>query len=782
MTGEKEKEIMTEKIPRSPSEAKSSATLTNSLLSSPPRLPPSSQNSKERRNPSITPKKFKRFFTPRSRVSSKPSAARKALHDLTAPALNRCQTPSSPLKPISEDNDELPSLHDAHRGAKRRKTVHYATPDRKRPCEQLPTPLNTSPVLFQTPDNTRSALRSPIQTLQSSQSTIQDVSDLEDEAFSDDGEELPGETRLLRRPVQLYRRGMAAQLVQRMTGGLPTGGYGRLSCPISDWRTEAADFCSKPEDVHLCSSHEGEPRTIPFCTTSCHKSSLVAVGDEEGYIRLLDSARNFPRIHLSFHVHGNAIIDLAFSEDDYLLATASGDQTGKVIDVMTQTPISVLGRHTASLKQVRFQPGRGSGSVLATSGRDGSVQIWDLRCRGGTPVQDIQTQVRSDSGLHHRLPRRVNQGCVVNSIYDAHARITHRRTPNQATASGVGDVARMGEVPGRIGEVSVTALQFLPPGREHLLLTGCEADASIKLWDIRAVHTRHHKSSTSTPISFTAPPASHVAWRPFGVSAMGLNGDGSRLYSLCKDNTVYAYSTAHLVLGHATELAPALPGQDPPRFRRHGAAAGAHEGLGPLYGFRHPLFHATSFYVKAAVRPARNGNSELLAVGSSDGAAILFPTDERYLKEHWQRQQLNEGVGEESYLVGKTTDSAAESLGLSRRMPSLSRQNSGSGGLGGSFGGFGGSFSGSQAVEGSPPIIRNIGTPLVRGHDKEVGALTWTADGDLVTVGDDYLVRCWREDRDAASDLRRGGETGGRRWGCGWADVGDAWDGDDDDW
>ena len=32
-----------------------------------------------------------------------------------------------------------------------------------------------------------------------------------------------------------------------------------------------------------------------------------------------------------------------------------------------------------------------------------------------------------------------------------------------------------------------------------------------------------------------------------------------------------------------------------------------------------------------------------------------------------------------------------------------------------------------------------------------------------------------------AADLRTGGETGGRRWGCGWADVGEDWDLSDDE-
>ncbi|EAQ90617.1 hypothetical protein CHGG_02552 [Chaetomium globosum CBS 148.51] len=627
---------MADKIPSSP--ARRSATLNAALLSSPPRAP--STHGKERRNPSITPRKFQRFFTPRSRVSSKPSAARKALCDLTAPALNRYQTPSSPLKPISEEL-YLPLPQEAHRG-KRRKFNH-STPEKQ--TTYLPSPLQSSPLL-PTAD-LRPGLASPIQSLRSRRA-LQDVVYRDDDVSEDEDEVPEVMAAPLKAPVPLHRWGLGAQLVQRMTGAMRFASEKALECPVADWRTETADFQSRPEDAHFSSSHEGAPRAIPFCTTTCHKSSLVAVGDEEGYVRLLDSSGDFSKIHLSFQAHGNAIIDLDFSEDDQLLATASGDQTGRVIDMQTQRPVSILGHHTASLKQVRFQPGRGSSCVLATSGRDGSVQIWDLRCRGG-PVQDLG--IVSEAGLRHRIPKPLNPGCVVNSIYDAHARTT-RQGKGHLSSSNPGDVARLGEVPGRFGEVSVTAMQFLPPGREHLLLTACEADASIKLWDIRAVHTsRHHKAST--PVSYTAPPPSHVAFRPFSICSMTLGGDGTRLYALCKDNTVYAYSTAHLVLGHASELTPALPGTEPPR-RRHHPHGTAHEGLGPLYGFRHPLFHATSFYVKTAIRPAAEGRPELLAVGSSDGAAVLFPTDERYLRDAWSSSSPDDNTtAQETYYVGR---------------------------------------------------------------------------------------------------------------------------------
>ncbi|KAK6217872.1 hypothetical protein LQW54_003160 [Pestalotiopsis sp. IQ-011] len=720
-----------------------SPTQRDMSLQSPPRR----VTRNERRNPSITPRKFRRFFTPRLRTASQQqpgdhiSPARRALRDLADSTLNnRLQTPapSSPLQPPSEDGnlqDEAIDKNDDR--AKRRKMNH--TPDSS-PIQPLLTETGFPP-----PTSTKklSVLLSPIQSFHSSQNTLdEDVSDCEDL-----------DSKPIKRLAPLPSRGFSGQLLQREYGGRPRAGRSYMSYPTTDWRTETADFYSRPGDVHNCSSHDGVGRCIPFCTATCHSNSLVAVGDEEGRVRLLDSsgdaAQPFSEIHVSFPAHSNAIIDLAFSEDDYSLATASGDQTGRVIDMMTQRPKAILHNHTASLKQIRFQPGSANGNVLATSSRDGSIQIWDLRCKG--PVSEIMQHDQPSTGLtfgHANPPR---QGCAVNSIYDAHA-----RTAKQAKqgATGPGDTPSRGEPAGRIGDVSVTALQFLPEGLEHLLLTACEKDACIKLWDIRSTTSRH---KNSTPVSVTAPPTSHSSWRPFGIPSLALNTDGSRLYALCKDNTVYAYSTAHLMLGHAPELNTREPAR-----RRYGNVT--NNGLGPLYGFRHSSLHATSFYVKCAVRPAKDGRGELLAVGSSDACAVVFPTAERYFRHDLSGATSNLSLEHSTIATSTLPPSAFTRSHKPMLGPPLFQRSS--------------SVSGRKQDD--IPIVRN-GTPLVRGHSREVGSLAWTNKGKLITVGDDYFVRCWNEDREQAKDLRTGGETEGRRWFSGWADVGENWDGDAED-
>lgn len=64
--------------------------------------PSRASQTKERRNPSVTPRRFGRFFTPRS---SQPIAGRRILGNLDAPSVNRQRTPpqSSPPDILSSD-------------------------------------------------------------------------------------------------------------------------------------------------------------------------------------------------------------------------------------------------------------------------------------------------------------------------------------------------------------------------------------------------------------------------------------------------------------------------------------------------------------------------------------------------------------------------------------------------------------------------------------------------------------------------------------------------------
>jgi WD40 repeat protein len=464
-------------------------------------------------------------------------------------------------------------------------------------------------------------------------------------------------------------------------------------------------------------------------------NSLVAIGDEEGGIRLLDSAKEdkvgFSEAHLAFRAHGNSIMNLEFSSDDMLLATAAGDQTTLIIDMTTQKAIHCLSNHTSSVKHVQFQPASNN-NMLATCSRDGTVNIWDLRCKGyENPSLQIHCALASDSEDSSSAPSsKVNYPQPVRTIQDAHASMT-RSSKLAAVYKQDNHFSRE--------NVTVTSLSFLPAGRENLFVTASEANACVRLWDMRTSYNirRGHPA----PLSTTREPDSHINHRSYGVTSVVLNGDGSRLYTLCRDLAVYAYSTSHLVLGSSPDLV-----LNNSRPRRTGGPD--KEGLGPLYCFRHPRLQVSSFYVKAALRPAKDDRGEMLAVGSSDHCAILFPTDERFLASSQPTPQTDSLPSTRPPLV----------------RPGLRRTNS--------------EMSFTSRPESAIPTYRS-GTPLVGGHTKEVSAVAWTYDGELVTVSDDYSARCWREGPDAR-DLRIGGETDGRRWGCGWAETTDSYDDDEE--
>jgi WD40 repeat protein len=466
-------------------------------------------------------------------------------------------------------------------------------------------------------------------------------------------------------------------------------------------------------------------------------NSLVAVGDEEGGIRLLDSSkddeRGFSSAYLGFRPHMNSIMDLEFSSDDLLLATASGDQTSLIIDMTTQRPIHCLQNHSSSVKRVQFQPASNN-KVLATCSRDGNVNIWDLRCKGVEQRPSLQVRCSLESeaeSSNASAPPKMTFPHVLNTIHGAHA-----YTTPQKLAADKSDAIPFGR-----SDITVTSLAFLPPGQENLFVTASEASASVRLWDLRTAHN-NRRGRPVLPLSTTREPDSHIKYRRFGLTSMAFGGDGARLYTLCRDGTVYTYSTSHLVLGHAPELS--LNHAHP---RRSGGSD--KEGLGPLYGFRHPRLQVSTFYVKLAVRKASDDRAEMLAVGSSDQCPILFPTDERFLQ---------------SPVKTLPVDLPPTRTSLFTTRSGLRRTNSGMG------------LSG--RLEDTIPIYES-GTPLVEGHQKEVTGISWTVNGELITVGDDYHARCWREGPEAR-ELRRQGQKDGRDWQCGWAATTDSYDDEDE--
>ena len=645
-------------------------------------------NQKPRKPPTVTPKRFKKFFTPRASLSSRctrQSKAGRQLRDITRNGANRRRN----ARPLQSPDWDLSENHELRLSKRRKQSIDNAS--------SLPqsSPLKHVQIADQI-DIFQDAPSSPV---------FSDEESLTD--LLDDMRPFPQPLRLLR------TSGCSRRILHRSFGGFDGTSSGRRGNDhCVDGRTETANFVSTPTDVHPFTGS-----ALPFCTASCHTNSLIAIGEEEGGVRLIDTAptTDFSTAHVAFRPHHNAIMDITFSSDDYMLATASGDQTGRIIDMHTQKTVCILSGHKSSVKQVRFQPNEDN--VITTSSRDGSVLLWDMRCGAKGSVASLRTT----------FARNVDNGeeepTVRYSKYSIDAGSAHR--PKN------GAIARTSSTDSSDPSgVSITSFEHLRNGREHLLLTTSEINSSIKVWDLRNVGRR----TSSALISCTPVPSSHSKTRNYGINAMVLSGDSARVYTVCRDGIVYAYSTHHLTTGHAPDVITESSGKG-------WMTKTAKSGIGPLYGFKHPSLRIASFYVRASLRPARGENSEVLAIGSSENCAVLFPTDER---DHPERERPS---------MDEDDEDATE-------LPSLpmvkSKPNSSSG-----------------------IPVHDQGTALVRGHNKEVTSLTWSHDGALVTIGDDFTARCWRENGEEARRLRSRGECGGQRWGCGWADVDAEWDEDD---
>ncbi|KAF8449724.1 WD40-repeat-containing domain protein [Kalaharituber pfeilii] len=488
------------------------------------------------------------------------------------------------------------------------------------------------------------------------------------------GDEEKKEEKVVKERPKRIRPTTANRVLMRMLGsGSMTGARSVGGHHCLDWRYEVEGFYSRPEDVHLVYTPEQKP-ALPFTAAACHQNSLVGIGDESGGVRLLetekDLAPGFSKVYLGIICHDNAVFDISWSPDDHQLATASGDQTARVFDVATQTCTNVLVGHRSSVKQAAFNPR--NPSILSTCSRDGNIHIWDLRCVG-TP---------SSLGNH------ITEHKPVNSILLAHS----EPTPRKASARA---------------EVSVTAVTWMI-NKDNTIATACEANSCIKIWDIRSTHS---KRKHPLAVESSATPAHHQGprHRPFGLNCLSLSPDGTRMYAMCRDSIVYAYSTNHI-------------------------------SQGPIHGYTHPRLHASTFYVKCSVSP----DGGLLGTGSGDGIAVVFPTDERYLDGNlYSSGVLHPEDG--GPVVGgpeSTTTSNKKKAGGSLQAANYLKVGKGT-----------------ALVRGHEKEVTDVtwsvGGELVAISD-DLQVRCWRNDDEGVK----------------AEELRVGGEEEGRRWGWGWAEKG----------
>ncbi|KAL9082800.1 MAG: hypothetical protein Q9159_006176 [Coniocarpon cinnabarinum] len=326
---------------------------SQTFLPSSPLAPSSTHSStKPRKPPSVTPRRFGRFFTPRSNASSSSRGARQ-LRDITRNANNRAVGPL-----VFDDVDNRPRK-------------------RRRPS---PEAFQSSP-----PDGHEQPLSSPCGP------AVEHWSEGEEQ----DGDDEEEETEEYPVRVQKARTRLIYNQPQPRTRYTSLYAGWNLPSPFANQPYYTTPSSSRHRYRALDNSiHD----PVPFTVAATNTSTLIATATDDGYLRILDTAPNadFNQNYLFFRPHSNAIMDIDFSFDDNLVATGSGDQSACITDMMVQTPLLDLPEHSSSLKQVRWKPG--SISTLATCSRDGMICLWDIRSNNS-----LVAGVPCEVGLTHSL-------------------------------------------------------------------------------------------------------------------------------------------------------------------------------------------------------------------------------------------------------------------------------------------------------------------------------------------------------------------------------------------
>jgi WD40 repeat protein len=110
---------------------------------------------------------------------------------------------------------------------------------------------------------------------------------------------------------------------------------------------------------------------------------LLASASFDETVRLWDVDSGTPLQTLEGH--SSDVNAVAFSPDGKLLASASYDETVRLWDAGSGTPLQTLKGHSLVVKAVTFSP---DGKLLASASDDETIRLWDTG--SGTPLQTLE--------------------------------------------------------------------------------------------------------------------------------------------------------------------------------------------------------------------------------------------------------------------------------------------------------------------------------------------------------------------------------------------------------
>lgn len=166
--------------------------------------------------------------------------------------------------------------------------------------------------------------------------------------------------------------------------------------------------------IHTLAEHDGRVRSLDFSADG----TLLATGCEDGRVRIWEVAtgRLLERANLPVHTRRVYAVDWALSGG--LLASAGLDGDARLWDAETEEAVLIPG--AAGAKPIRTCALRPDGSLLAVSGADTNVHLWEI---GGPGAPRLVTSLRGHTGVVNRLSFSRDGSLLASAADDGNIRL-----------------------------------------------------------------------------------------------------------------------------------------------------------------------------------------------------------------------------------------------------------------------------------------------------------------------------------------------------------------------
>ena len=159
--------------------------------------------------------------------------------------------------------------------------------------------------------------------------------------------------------------------------------------------------------------------------------------------------------------HTGPVTGISFSRDGNRIATSSSDNTAKVWDARTGTPLFDLKGHFATVNSLSFNP---DGTRIITGSVDKTVKAWDAE------TGNFLFELKGHADEVTSVAFSPNGGLILSGSRDGSAKVWNAKT--QQLALGL-----------KGHSLGVTTVSFSPDGMR--ILTG-SLDNTVKVWDAKA--------------------------------------------------------------------------------------------------------------------------------------------------------------------------------------------------------------------------------------------------------------------------------------------------------